>query len=52
MRGDMPTDVDAADLGSYFDAIVRGMAVKARDGASRKVLAKIAARAMLAWPTF
>ena len=48
--GDMPADTDAPELAAYFDAIIRGMAVKARDGASRKQLLKLGARAMLAWP--
>jgi AcrR family transcriptional regulator len=48
--GDMPADTDAHELAAYFDAIFRGMAVKARDGASRKQLMKLGARAMKAWP--
>ena len=48
--GELPADTDAPELAGYFDAMIRGMAVKARDGATRKTLAKIATRAMLAWP--
>ncbi|WP_231854179.1 TetR/AcrR family transcriptional regulator [Gluconacetobacter diazotrophicus] len=49
--GDMPADTDAAGLAAFFSSLARGMAVQARDGASRDRLLDIARIGMQAWPT-
>src|ERR1700733_12360694 len=49
-RGDVPEDTDAKMLAAYYSAVARGLAVQARDGASRKTLVEIGRLAMRAWP--
>lgn len=49
--GDLPADCDAKSLATYYHALIRGMAVLARDGASRRRLARIGDVGMKAWPT-
>lgn len=49
--GDVPADTDVEALAAYFSAIVRGLAVQARDGATRERLRQIIAVAMRVWPT-
>jgi AcrR family transcriptional regulator len=49
-RGDVPEDTDAKMLAAYYSAVARGLAVQARDGASRKTLFEIGRLAMRAWP--
>ena len=49
-EGDVPADTDADALASFYSALSRGMAVLARDGASRERLLEIAEIAMRAWP--
>jgi AcrR family transcriptional regulator len=48
--GDVPDDTDVETLAAYYGAVGRGLAVQARDGASRKKLAEIGRLAMRAWP--
>jgi AcrR family transcriptional regulator len=48
--GDVPEDTDCAMLAAYYSAVARGLAVQARDGASRDKLADIGRLAMRAWP--
>jgi AcrR family transcriptional regulator len=48
--GDMPSTIDVEALAAFIHAIVRGMAVQARDGASRAKLENIGRVAMEAWP--
>jgi len=48
--GDVPADVDCDMLAAYYSAVARGLAVQARDGASREKLAEIGRLAMRAWP--
>jgi AcrR family transcriptional regulator len=48
--GDVPADTDVDVLAAYFSAIARGLAVQARDGASRDRLMEIAEVAMRVWP--
>jgi AcrR family transcriptional regulator len=48
--GDVPADTDVEILAAYFSTIARGLAVQARDGASRERLAEIAEVAMRVWP--
>jgi hypothetical protein len=44
-------DTDVEELAAFFEAILRGMAVKARDGVSVDRLVMIGRAAMRAWPT-
>jgi hypothetical protein len=46
--GDLLPGADVKELAAYFDTILRGMAVHARDGASRKQLLAICRVAMQA----
>lgn len=48
--GELPADTDADALGAFFDTVLQGMTIQARDGASRASLCAIAACAMRAWP--
>jgi AcrR family transcriptional regulator len=48
--GDVPADTDCDMLAAYLSAVARGLAVQARDGASRQKLAEIGRLAMCAWP--
>jgi AcrR family transcriptional regulator len=50
-EGDVPGDTDPAALAAFFGAVLRGMSVQARDGASAARLAGIGRLAMRAWPT-
>src|SRR5271169_4545853 len=49
-NGDVPGDADCKILAAYYSAMARGLAVQARDGASREKLAEIGRLAMHAWP--
>ncbi|MFW7267807.1 TetR/AcrR family transcriptional regulator [Gluconacetobacter sp. Hr-1-5] len=49
--GDLPPGTDTDALAAFYSAILRGMAVQARDGAPREKLLEIARIAMHAWPT-
>jgi AcrR family transcriptional regulator len=48
--GDLSPGTNVKELAAYFGTIFRGMAVQARDGASRKQLLAICRLAMRAWP--
>ena len=48
--GDVPRDIDVDVLAAYYSAVARGLAVQARDGASRERIAEIGHVAMRAWP--
>ena len=48
--GDVAQDVDCDMLAAYYSAVARGLAVQARDGASRDKLSEIGRLAMRAWP--
>jgi AcrR family transcriptional regulator len=48
--GNVPKDADCDMLAAYYSAVARGLAVQARDGASREKLAEIGRLAMRAWP--
>jgi AcrR family transcriptional regulator len=50
-EGDLSPDTDVEELAAFFEAILRGMAVKARDGVSVDRLVMIGRAAMRAWPT-
>ncbi|WP_035053987.1 TetR/AcrR family transcriptional regulator [Andreprevotia chitinilytica] len=47
--GDIPASVDLQMLTAFYIGIRQGMAMQALDGASREVLASMAAAAMTAW---
>ncbi|GAA4502092.1 TetR/AcrR family transcriptional regulator [Gluconacetobacter tumulicola] len=49
--GDLPPDTDIKALAAFYSALLRGMAVQARDGIPRERLHEIARIAMQAWPT-
>lgn len=48
--GELPADVDSAELARFYMTVIEGMSVQARDGARRKELQMIASRALSAWP--
>jgi len=48
--GELPARTDAAALARFYAAVIQGMSVQARDGASRKELQAIAKVALSAWP--
>jgi AcrR family transcriptional regulator len=50
-EGDVPDDTDVDVLAAYLSAVARGLAVQARDGASRDRIAEIGRVAMRAWPS-
>jgi len=51
VKGDLPAKTDINALVSFYASIVDGMAIRARDGASRKSLEAIVECAMAAWDT-
>ena len=50
-EGDVPKDTDVEALAAFYSALSCGMAVQARDGASRARLLAIVEVAMRAWPS-
>ena len=50
LQGLLPPDTRAADLAHHALAVMQGMSVLARDGASRQELMAIVVTAMKAWP--
>jgi hypothetical protein len=49
--GELPRDTDPHALAGYFATIIQGMSQRARDGAGKTELAKVADLALAAWPT-
>ena len=49
--GELPRGTDINQLARFYGAVVQGMSVQARDGASVKTLRAIADIALQAWPT-
>jgi AcrR family transcriptional regulator len=49
-EGDLPPDTDAADLARYLVTVMRGLAVEATGGATRRELRRVADVALRAWP--
>lgn len=49
-EGDVPAGTDAASLADFFTTVVTGLAMRAKDGASRRALLDSVAMAMRAWP--
>ena len=47
--GDVPAGAPVADLASFYATVVQGLALRARDGASRQALMAVADAAMAAW---
>lgn len=47
--GDLPAGTPISDLASFYTTVVHGLAVRARDGASRQALTSVADMAMAAW---
>jgi AcrR family transcriptional regulator len=48
--GQLPRTVNAKSLAQFYAAVLSGMAVQARDGATRGELLELAENAMRAWP--
>lgn len=48
-EGELPSGVNAAALASFYTTVVDGLAIQARDGASRKALCFAVRCAMAAW---
>jgi AcrR family transcriptional regulator len=49
--GELPGDVDCADLARYVATVVHGLGVQAAGGATRGQLRRVAELAMRAWPS-
>ncbi|MDH5824687.1 TetR/AcrR family transcriptional regulator [Luteimonas sp. RD2P54] len=47
--GELPAGVDVAALAGYYDALLQGLSLQARAGASRRRLQRIVDHAMHAW---
>jgi len=50
-EGDLPASTDVNGLVTFYTSVLDGMAMRARDGASRKALGDIVKYAMAAWDT-
>jgi AcrR family transcriptional regulator len=50
-EGELPSGLDYSALASFYTTVVDGLAIQARDGASRKALKFAAQCAMAAWDT-
>ena len=48
--GELPTEIDPADLARFYMAVMHGMSVQAAGGASRAALEGVAETALRAWP--
>ncbi|WP_223774556.1 TetR/AcrR family transcriptional regulator [Streptomyces sp. 135] len=49
LNGELPADTDTRAVASFYTAVLQGMSVQARDGATRSDLEKVAERAIAAW---
>jgi TetR/AcrR family transcriptional regulator, copper-responsive repressor len=49
-EGELPSDADVGGLAAYYAAVIQGLSIQARDGATEKELDAIVALAMAAWP--
>lgn len=49
MDGDLPAGADVGGLANFYTSILDGLAMRAKDGASRKVLGRVVTYAMAAW---
>lgn len=48
-EGELPAGTDTAAVASFYTAVLQGMSVQARDGASRQELEQVAEYAMASW---
>ncbi|WP_437804421.1 TetR/AcrR family transcriptional regulator [Sorangium sp. So ce693] len=51
VEGDVPVGTDTAALAAFYTAVLQGLSLQARDGASREALQAIVDCAMAAWET-
>ncbi|XXX56001.1 TetR/AcrR family transcriptional regulator [Sorangium sp. So ce124] len=51
VEGDVPAGTDTAALAAFYTAVLQGLSLQARDGASREALQAIVDCAMAAWET-
>jgi AcrR family transcriptional regulator len=49
-KGELPASTDIGGLSRFYLSVFQGMAIQARDGASRAELRAVAAAAMAVWP--
>ncbi|WP_245814665.1 TetR/AcrR family transcriptional regulator [Cystobacter ferrugineus] len=49
-EGELPSTTDAEGLARFYGAVIQGMSVQARDGASEEALRKIAALSLVCFP--
>jgi hypothetical protein len=49
-KGELPASTDIEGLSRFYLSVFQGMAIQARDGASRAELKAVAATAMAGWP--
>jgi len=49
-EGDLPKDVDPAELASFISTLVLGISVQAASGVSRDELKSVVRMALRAWP--
>ena len=49
-EGDLPRATDISALTEFYVAVIMGMSLSAREGASRKALLTMVETAMRAWP--
>ena len=49
--GELPPGTDVTALANFYMAVIAGMALQSRDGASRKALLSMVETAMRAWPS-
>ncbi|MGV3723756.1 MAG: TetR/AcrR family transcriptional regulator, partial [Actinomycetota bacterium] len=50
-EGELPAEIDAADLARYYATVTWGMAVQAATGATADELRRVAELALRAWPS-
>ena len=48
-EGDLPAGAPVTEMASFYTTVMQGLAVRARDGASRQALVNAAQGAMAAW---
>ena len=49
--GDLPADIDLKPIATFYSTVINGLAILARDGATRKDLKTTVESAMAAWDT-
>jgi TetR/AcrR family transcriptional regulator, copper-responsive repressor len=50
VEGEFDTATDTATLAAFYAAVIQGLSIQARDGASRELLEAIARSALKVWP--